>query len=284
MQVVVTVAGQGQRFVDSGSSVPKPLTPLNNKPAIQYLIESFTTEWKLFFVLGEHLQTSELAAIILKLKPSAKIIFTPHSARGPIDTVMAAFPYLNSEDPVAVSYCDYAMVWNPNDFEKFVLENNCDLSVISYRGWHPTFLGPNTYAHLQVDTDNKNILKIQEKKLFGKQIEQEWTSAGFYYFRNLALLQKGLELQLQRNLKHGHEYYTSLAIQALIDDEKGFGPLKVFNYQVDYFIQMGTPADIQQFEKWYRVIRTDLKSRSDLSLELQPQFDYWNSVFTNIFP
>ena len=278
MQVVITVAGHGQRFVDSGYSVPKPLIPLANKPAIQYLIESFASEWKLFFVLGKHLKNSELPDLILKIRPKAEIIFTRYSDRGPIDTVLAAVPHLNAEDSVAVSYCDYAMVWDPIHFENFVRTNNCDMSVISYHGWHPTFLGPNTYAHLQLDTDNKKILKIQEKKLFGDHIEREWTSAGFYYFRNLELLQKGLQLQLQKKLKHGNEYYTSLAIQALIEDANQLNPIQVLNYQINYFIQMGTPADIQQFEKWYQLIKVDLKLRSQFGLELQFQFDYWNTV------
>lgn len=284
MQVVITVAGQGQRFTESVYSDPKPLIPLFNKPAIQYLIESFSVDWKLFFVLGDHLKNTELENLILKIKPMAQIIFTPYSTRGPIDTVLAAVPFLNEKDSVAISYCDYAMIWDPRHFEKFVEKNNCRICVISYRGFHPTYLGPNTYAHLQLDTENKNILKIQEKKLFGDQIELEWTSVGFYYFRNLELLQKGLKLQLQKKLKYGNEYYTSLAVQAILESTSDPDENLALNYQIDYFIQMGTPADIQQFEKWYQTIRVELKSRTELSLDQQTQFDYWKKVFENLFP
>ena len=280
MQIIITMAGLGQRFQAQGYTQPKPLVSVLNKPAIFYLMQSFSASWKLFFVLGEHLKKTELESVIKSIRPDAVIIYTTHSARGPIDTVLAAIPYLNKTESVSVSYGDYALIWQPGDFEKFVNESKCDSAIISYRGFHPTYLGPNTYAHMQVDDVSNKILKIQEKKLFGTDIEKEWTSAGFYFFKSVSLLQQGLELQLKNNLKYGNEFYTSLAIQALMDEalEKAI-PLNVLNYQISHFIQMGTPEDIELIEKWAQIFKLSPvidvgPSQSEINFK-----KYWEHIF-----
>ncbi len=270
MQVIITVAGLGQRFKDDGYDLPKPIIPVLDKPAILHLIESFSPEWKLFFVLANHLKLSAVEAIIKTAKPDSQIIYTEQSKRGPIDTVLAAIPFLNEAESVAVSYCDYAMVWKPSEFHKLAVESDCDAAVVSYRGFQPTYLGPNTYAHLLVDEQSSEVLKIQEKKLFGSEIEKEWTSAGFYYFKNVQLLQKGLSLQENQNLKYGEEFYTSLAVQTLIDVS-----CKVRNYEIFYFMQMGTPADIRRIEAGFSAVSGN---ETDESLQ-KKEIEYWTQLF-----
>lgn len=286
MQVIITLAGLGQRFQNQNYKEPKPIVPVMGKPALSYLIGSMASHWKLIFALGEHLRDSSVEAEILRLRPEAKVIYVPHSDRGPIDTVLAALPYVvDNEDSVAVSYCDYAMIWNAKNFEKFVVNSQCDVSIVSYRGFHPTYLGPNTYAHLQVDEDTKQVLRIKEKSLFGNHIEDEWTSTGFYYFRSVELLKIGLQLQLEKNLKHGKEFYTSLAIQALIDQAHDLksSQLSVLNYPISHFMQMGTPEDVQHIEKWYRdIVVENKKSQFEAGSLDEKLFNYWKYVFRSL--
>ena len=281
MQVVITVAGLGQRFQQQGFADPKPLVALINKPAIYYLIESFSKTWKLFFVIGEHFKNTEIESVLKSYRPDATVIYTANSKRGPVDTVLKAIPFLNSQESVAVSYCDYALVWDPDEFEKFVLLNNCDSAIVSYRGFHPTYLGPNTYAHLQVDELSDQVLKIQEKKLFGDDIQNEWSSVGFYYFRNVSLLEKGMQLQLKNNLKYGTEFYTSLAIQALLNEALA---LNIQSYEISHIMQMGTPADIQLIEKWYSVYKKKEKvALPTFSAQDVLQFEYFKILFEKLF-
>jgi len=283
MQVIITLAGHGQRFKDQNYSQPKPLVPVMGRTALSFLVGSLATHWKLIFALGEHLRGSGVEEEVLRLRPEARVIYVPHSDRGPIDTVLAALPLADVEDSIAVSYCDYAMIWNPKNFETFVTNSKCDVSIVSYRGFHPTYLGPNTYAHMLVDEDTKQVLKIKEKSLFGGHIEDEWTSTGFYYFRSVELLKLGLQLQLQKNLKYGKEFYTSLAIQALIEEGKDSDKISVLNYPISHFMQMGTPEDIQLVEKWYRdMIIENKKSQYAASSLEENLFKYFKYVFRQL--
>ncbi len=157
MQVVVTVAGLGQRFQVEGFAQPKPIVPVMGKAAITYLIESFSPKWELIFAIGEHYKNTDVEKVIKKSCPGAVIVYVPHSTRGPIDTVLAVLPLLNTKKSVAVSYCDYAMIWKPEAFETFLTETNCDVCIPVYKGFHPTYLGPNTYAHLQINEKTGQI-------------------------------------------------------------------------------------------------------------------------------
>lgn len=281
MQVVVTVAGLGQRFRFEGFAQPKPIVPVMGKAAITYLIESFNPEWELIFAIGEHYKNTDVEKVIKKSCSKAVTVYVPHSSRGPIDTVLAVLPRLDEKKPVAVSYCDYAMIWQPDVFKTFLSDSACDVCIPVYKGFHPTYLGPNTYAHLLVDEKTARVRQIQEKKLFGKNIEDEWSSPGFYYFKSVELLKKGMALQLRSDLKNGSEFYTSLAAQALMNHDSA---IKVMHYPVSHFLQMGTPADLMHVEYWHKYILQDQKKNTfEVGSKEHKLFNYWSYVFNNIF-
>lgn len=247
MQVVITLAGLGRRFSQEGYETPKPFIQLaDEETVIEKLLYIFPKNWKLFFVVNDNLPERYIR-FLSELRLKSEIIRTPYSERGPVDTVLAAIPHLDEKDSVLVSYCDYSLNWDPMVFLVTMKKNKCDAAIVGYQGFHPTYLGPNTYCHYKVK--NKKVLDIKEKSLFTGQLEKEWTSCGLYYFKNPQILQKGLDLQLKYKLCRG-EYYTSLAIKALMQVSK---KTKVINYPIDHFVQLGTPFDIQMYNYWYEL-------------------------------
>ncbi len=247
MQVIITMAGKGTRFSDLGFTEPKPIVLVGGKPAIQYLVDEFPSDWKIIFAVGRHFQNTSIEKVLRNIRPHGEIIFCDYSARGPIDTVKAALSKIDLAAQVLVSYCDYSLIWNPEKF--FSAVSGYDAAVVTYHGFHPTYFGPNSYCHVKVS--GSEIVQLQEKKLFTENIESEMTSVGLYYFKSGELLVEALEQQEIQNLKYKTEFYTSLAIQALISVKPN---LKILNYSVDQIIQFGTPSDIERFEFWNHVI------------------------------
>lgn len=254
MQVVITLAGRGQRFSEKGFTQPKPIVSVAGKPALFYLLDSFDPKWSLNFVLSEHDRTSALEATIKEKAPSSQVIYTPYSERGPVDTVLAAIPFLQAQGSILVAYCDVAPVWNPADFTQQV--SSFDMASVNYQGFHPTYWGPNSYCHIQTDPQTGLIQQFQEKVLFTNHIEKEITSAGLYYFKNKQLLQQALAEQLRQNLKHKNEFYVSLALQAALNQNPS---LRILDYRIPQIVQFGTPADTERFEFWFKYL-TDYKN------------------------
>lgn len=289
MQVIITLAGRGKRFSEKGFHEPKALIHACGRPAISYLIQSFPLAWKLIFVLADHDRTSGLEAAILKSAPQAKVIYTAFSERGPIDTVLAGVPFLNSEEGVLVSYCDLAPVWKSHQFEKALLDSGCDMASVNYQGFHPTYQGPNSYCHLLSDGHGW-ITKLQEKVLFTDRIQKEITSAGIYYFKNKALLEEALQEQFKQNLKYQNEFYVSLALQAILNKKP---TSKILDYRIDHFVQLGTPADLERFEFWFNYINLSQKPKNFSYIEVaqqpnethaedfQKEKQYWYAVLIN---
>lgn len=241
MQVIITMAGLGQRFKDQGYLEPKPFIKIKDKCVIEYLVQKFPQHWKLFFVINEDLDQQYIDFLNSKFSNS-KVIKTKYSDRGPIDTVLAAIPYVNNE-PTLVSYCDFSLDWDAEDFELSV--DGYDAAVVGYTGFQPTFLGPNSYCHYLVEGDR--VKELQEKVLYTGKLETEWTSCGLYYFKSADFLHQCLQAQDEQKLSYqGKEYYTSLAIQAILNQKL---ETHVLNYKIKKFFQFGTPFDIQWFLK-----------------------------------
>lgn len=260
MQVIITMAGLGQRFKDSGEMVAKPFISVGGKSVLKHLTDVLPADWNIYFAVGEHLRSAETESEIQKLnRENSEIKYVPYSARGPIDTVQAVLSELNPSESVLVSYCAYTMIWDAEDFINQIQNTNSDAAIVSYKGFHPTYLGPNSYCHLKVDT-NGFVTDLQEKKLFTENLETEWTSCGMYYFKSVEFLKDCLSEQLKqvlccRNLEQPlrAEYYTSLALKAMKNKKP---ETKILNYEIKYFIQFGTPFDIQLYEYWKNYFST----------------------------
>ena len=70
INVIIPMAGKGQRFLDKGIKTPKPLIQVNSKPFISYVIDSVNFDQANFFFLirDEHLKNNNFDEILKKKK------------------------------------------------------------------------------------------------------------------------------------------------------------------------------------------------------------------------
>ena len=74
---------------------------------------------------------------------------------------------------------------------------------------------------------------------------QEFASAGIYYFRTGNTLKDYFEKAVQEDLQLGGEYYASLPYNLMIRDG-----LEVRVFEMEQFLQWGTPEDLQEYQAW----------------------------------
>jgi len=247
IQVVIPMSGLGQRFLDAGYKEIKPLIRVNDTPIIERLLEKIPANWPCTFILSSAQKDSSLPAVLAKLRPQGKIHYIEPHKKGPGWALQQALPSLEKNQPVLVSYCDFGMIWDPWDFKKYVEITQCDSCVICYRGFHAHYLSPTTYAFCRMENDQ--VKEIKEKGSFTSNRENEPASAGMYYFRSTQILESALSFQFKNSLFHKDESYTSLTVQALLQ-ENPKSNVKI--YEIPYFFQWGTPEDLQNYEYWER--------------------------------
>ena len=121
-----------------------------------------------------------------------------------------------------------------------------------YSGYHPRYLNPATYAYTR--NNQHNVLEIREKESFTKYREEELAASGTFYFSSGKLLFDACEWLIDRDEKINGEFYVSLLFN--------YFPLKgkrTLTYIVNYFMQWGTPSDLEEFKFFARKVPLDFK-------------------------
>ena len=91
MQLVVPMAGLGQRFADVGYALPKPLIPVDGVPMIVRAVEDLPeTERHVFVVHPHHVQQHGIDRILQDQFRNARIVVAPGLTRGQACTVRLA--------------------------------------------------------------------------------------------------------------------------------------------------------------------------------------------------
>ncbi|KCZ85721.1 hypothetical protein HAD_08550 [Hyphomonas adhaerens MHS-3] len=251
MQIVIPMSGFGERFRRAGYDTPKPLIPVDGKPIIAHVLDMFPGETDVVFICNkDHLSNPDyrMAEILRRYCPTGKIVAIPPHKLGPVNAVLLAREAIDPDKPVVVNYCDFTCYWDYKDFRRFVTETDCDGCVPAYRGFHPHSLGSTFYAYMK--HTGLWMDDIQEKKPWTDDPPSEYASSGTYYFRSGALCLETLEKQVRQELDVNGEYYVSLAYRVLKQ-----GGYRTAIYDLQHFMQWGTPEDLAEYVAWSKAFR-----------------------------
>ena len=249
MQIIIPMAGTGQRFLDAGHSSSKPLIEVDGKPIIEHVIDLFPNESNFIFICNkEHLRLSDMRKILENLAPSCRILPIDSHKKGPVYTVLQALNYIDDKDEAIVNYCDFSKYWNYSDFLKHTHVRNADGAISAYKGFHPHMLGSTQYAFIR--DDKQWLTEIREKRPFTSNRMEEYASDGTYYFKRGSYIKKYFKMLMEKDININGEYYISMAYNLLKSDG-----LKVSIYEIQHMLQWGTPEDLEEYGKWSRYFR-----------------------------
>ena len=251
-QIIIPMSGFGERFRKAGFVSPKPLLEIEGKEIIAHVIDLFPNETDFLFICNqEHLDepSYRMQEILARHCPMGRVVgIQPHKL-GPVYAISQVLDLIDPRRPVVVNYCDFFCYWDWANFKRFVIECDCDGAVPAYRGFHPHSLGPTNVAYLQ-ETDGW-MDDIQEKQPFTNDRMQEYASTGTYYFSTGALMCQAFAEVQRQALTVAGEYYVSLAYKPLLESRK-----KVAVYDIQHFMQWGTPDDFREYRMWSDIFRT----------------------------
>jgi len=245
MQIIIPLSGVGQRFINAGYTVPKPLIVVDGMPIIQHVVNLFPGETNITFICNDkHLKETKMQEILTTIVPTCKIReVSVENRQGPVHAVSQAYDLIDDNDEVIISYCDYGTWWNYKDFLDKIHLTNADGAIPSYIGFHPHMLGSDNYAFIQ--HTNMWMTKIQEKKPFTDDKMNEYASNGAYYFKSGAIMKKYFNELMNRKIHTNGEYYVSMVYNLLLEDK-----FDVLIYEIDNMLQWGTPYDLEVYNMW----------------------------------
>ena len=102
-----------ENVFDAGYIFPKPIIEIQNKPMIQWVIDSLNINANYIFIIQkEHQQKFNLKSVLNILKPNCRIIDLDEVTEGAACTTLLAKKYIDNDKPLMIANSDQFIKWN----------------------------------------------------------------------------------------------------------------------------------------------------------------------------
>lgn len=231
MNLVIPLAGQGQRFIDCGYRVPKPFINVNGKTMIEEVINNLNpkNELKLSLIyLFKH--ENELNLITSELNPN--YISLNESTNGAVCSVLNAREYIDNNEPLIIASCDQIIDIDINDFIKFA--EGFDGCLLTYKS--------NEKYHSFPKVENGIVVKTAEKLPISDN-----ANVGIYYFGKGSDFITAAELMIDNKDMFNNEYYIAPVYNYL----KGRN-IKIYEVPKEKVHLIGTPSLLRKYNDYLK--------------------------------
>jgi len=230
--LLIPIAGKGQRFVDDGYVMPKQLIMVNGTQMIDKSLMCIdTSECNLIFVVRHDHISNYSIDIILKDRygDDVNIVVVDHITDGSVSTCLLAENHINNDIPLVIYTLD---VYFEPKFKFPSKEELCNGMILTFKSNSPFY----SYAKLN---DKGYVIKTVEKEVIS-----EHASVGIYCFDKGSTFIKYAKVMIEENIRTNGEFYIAPLYNLLINDG-----LKIKVREVDKMYVMGIPKELKFFEK-----------------------------------
>jgi len=247
--LIIPMAGLGQRFSKDGYKVTKPLIEVSGKPMVLQASHDLPPSKNQMFVLrGDMLGLEDIQQQITRNYPNALFHIVDQVTDGQASTTLIGLESLiqhngNSNEPITVGACDNGALYDRIAFDRLQKDPSVDVIVWAARKHANAVRHPQMFGWIDAD-QNGNIKAISVKTPLASPASDPIV-IGTFTFKNADVLRKCIESLKQRNGKINGEFY----LDSCINDAIALG-LSCKLFEVDHYISWGTPNDLKTFEYW----------------------------------
>ena len=243
--ILLPMAGMGQRFIDAGYSLPKPLVPASGRPMVIQAMRDLPSAPIQKFVLRKDLPGVE--AIERKLRATfvgAQFLILDDLTEGQAITCQLGAEGLDPAAPVTIGACDNGMLYDVEALGR-ALDDDAggDVLVWTVRGHADGQRRPKMFGWVEADSAG-SVTGVRVKQEPDDPIRDPMIT-GTFTFRRLSDFNRAADALIARDGRVNGEFY----VDSLVEDCIALG-LDVQIFEVDQYIGWGTPVDLQTFEYW----------------------------------
>mgnify|MGYP003390653965 CR=1 FL=1 len=246
--VIIPMAGLGQRFIQEGYSITKPLIPVSGKPMVIQATRDLPAAANYVFVIRQEMADAQHIATELKASyPGAIIHFIHGMTDGQACTALIGLDALEdaidqSISPVTFGACDSGALYDHKVLQALLDNPDIDVIVWGVRNHAHAIRNPHMYGW--IDANDGLISRISVKK----QLQDPTTDPivlGTFTFRSPDAFRRVMEKLMARDGRVNGEFY----LDSVINDAIELG-LHCHLFEVDHLLSWGTPNDLRTFEYW----------------------------------
>jgi HAD superfamily hydrolase (TIGR01509 family) len=233
LNVLIPMAGAGNRFRQAGYTFPKPLIEIKGKPMIQLVVENLNIEANFIFIVQkEHREKYNLDTLLNIIKPNSKIIEVDGLTEGAACTALVAKKYIDNDKPLFFANSDQFVEWEPSEFMYKMNETNSDGGIVTFTSTHPK------WSFAKIDNEGF-VTEVAEKNPIS-----ETATVGYYYWKKGSDFVKYAEKMIEKNVRVNGEFYVCPVFNEAIEEGK-----KIITYNASEMWGLGTPEDLENFIK-----------------------------------
>ena len=237
LNIVVPMAGRGQRFAEAGYSVPKPLIPIHGHPMTRVVIGNLRPTRLhrfIFLILREHAEKHGLDALLRQWAHGCEISYVDKVTEGAACTVLLARDLIDNEHPLMIANCDQ---WVDIDINHYLAAGDVpgvDGLIMTMWADHPK------WSYVRFDNQGA-ITEVVEKQVVSNE-----ATVGIYNFRHGYDFVRAADAMIAKDLRVNNEFYVAPTYNELITKGQ---KLAVYNVGKEYagMHGLGTPKDLDLF-------------------------------------
>lgn len=236
MNILIPMAGAGNRFQQAGYTFPKPLIEVNGKPMIQLIVENINIDANYIFVVQrEHRIKYNLDTLLKIISPNCTIVETDGITEGAACTTLLAKEFINNDFPLLIANSDQIVEWNSNEFMYKVNEQKLDAAIVTFNSIHPKW----SFVKLN---DDGYAIEVAEKNPISNI-----ATCGIYYWAHGKDYVKYAEQMINNNIRTNNEFYVCPVFNEAINDDK-----KIKTFNIEKMWGLGTPEDLKYYLENYK--------------------------------
>lgn len=232
-ELIIPMAGLGQRFKSQGINTPKPLIRIFGHTMISLVLRNLDSDSISGITLVSRLDQyidEELKQLRRILEKPIRHLRIDHLPPGPAATLAIGLKAFSISDDILVANCD----------QLIDAEDTFKIDYSSSGGWLPVFENQDP-KWSYVETKGNSVSRLVEKEPVSNL-----ATTGVYYFKSADLALESFQKMQKLKQTTNNEYYVGPLYNSLISRglEVTFTHLGPYGQR---FWGVGTPSDLEQF-------------------------------------
>ena len=239
LNIVIPMAGRGERYSKVGYEFPKPLIDVMGKPMIRRVIDDLkvTQEHRFIFIVRqEHIDYYKIDEILKEACKDPIIIPITEVTEGQACSALLAKPYIDNDDALMIANCDQYVTADMDDYLAQMEREGASGLIMTLTAYNPE------WSYVKLNEDNI-IIEVVEK-----EVVSEDATVGIFNFAHGRDYVSACEEMIQEDFRVNGEFYVAPVYNYII--RKG---AKVVPYNIgsvgNGMYGMGTPRELEWLQE-----------------------------------
>jgi len=252
MNIVIPMAGAGQRFKDAGYQQSKPListTSWRLKRRVPMVVAATldlpnSANAELFFIGRKEHQLSGVEAELKRFLPRVHFSSIDYLTEGQAATCLLVKDKVNTDEELLIAGCDNGMVLDISKFQK--LKSTSDALIFTFRKDPIVLENPKGHGWVKAGQDNR-VESVSVKKPLSDNPLLDHAVVATFWFRKGKDFVTAAEKMIASQDRVNGEFYVDQVMNYAVNQG-----LIVRVFEIEKYLGWGTPKAYEQFEATFK--------------------------------